>query len=138
MGTGILRRVMPILVVIAVALILIWCASTGSSSDPPAGEGTSIHHNALEKLLPEPVGKVSFGDDPAVFLLGWLGMIAGGIAGGWLFVEAVRNGNGNSGGGGDAELYAILLAVAAGAVVGGLLLALPVRGIEELWEWIFG
>ena len=137
MGTGTLRRAVAIPVVLAAAFLFTGCASQGTLSGPPAGEGDSIHHNGVEKLLPEPLGNVAFEDDPAIFLLGWLGMIAGGIAGGWLFVLAVRNGSGSGNGGGDAALYALILAVALGAVAGGLILTLPVRGLEALWEWIF-
>ena len=121
-----------LLLLLAGVFLLPSCASTSTGE---GGEGVTVSRgSALGDLLPEPFGRVRFDEDPALFAAGWLGMIAGAVAAGWGFSLAVRDGSGN----GEAIFYGGLLVVALGAFIGGLLFALPVKGIQEFFKWRFG
>lgn len=98
---------------------------------PAAPRGSEARHLDLRKLLPAPLGSVTFRDDPVVFVLGWTGMIAGGVVGGAFMLD--HSGNADSGGNDDL----VVVGAVFGAVVGGCLLTAPVKGLEELWHWIF-
>ncbi len=129
-GTRILRGTMALLLP---ALLAAGCVTAQDRDAPPAEVGEKS--GFVGSLLPKPVGRVTFEKEPLVFVVGWTGMVAGGVAGGAAFVIAfVRS----DGGGGDALVPAMVICVAGGAVVGGILFTLPVRGLEALWDLLIG
>ncbi|MCK6480908.1 MAG: hypothetical protein L6R43_12435 [Planctomycetes bacterium] len=115
-------------------LVLPLLASCASAPAGESGAGSSTSR-FLDDLLPEPLGEVSIGENPPLFLAGWLGMIAGAAAGGWLGVEALLEAETADG---QAMMAVLGVCVIGGALVGGVAAALPVKGIEEFLRWLFG
>lgn len=123
-------------IAIVLSLLAAGCV-TGRSGDPPPGDEAVVEEGGMfGRLLPKPLGSVTHEDEPLVYALGWTGMIAGGLAGGT--VVAVLVFRGEASGSGEALFAAVFAGGLVGAVVGGMVMTLPARGIEALWEMIFG
>lgn len=127
------RLLLPVLLL--PFLLLGGCASAPRADDAGTGEEAVVSARGFfSTLLPRPLGTVTAEGDPVVFTLGWLGMIGGGILGGVAGVLVILRYPGP----GEAAWGVMAVFVTGGAVVGGTLLTLPVRGLEELWRWLFG
>ena len=138
MGTGPLssRVRRSVASVLVASLLATGCVSAQDPGDPPDGGAVTETGGVFGRLLPKPLGTVTCEEEPLIFALGWTGMVAGGIAGGTVVVVLLVRGDAT--GSGEAFFPAVVVGALAGAVVGGVVLTLPVRGIEALWEMLFG
>lgn len=117
-------------------LLLLFIAAGCAAPRDEDGTPRYDSNGPFGPLLPRPLGRNTWEREPAATAAGWVGMVAGGAFGGVaLFAVTFVH---NPGGAVEAALPVFAIGAIGGAVAGGIVLTLPVRGIEALWDLFFG